>query len=189
MVNGMAHRFTASQWLPYPVPFVFAFLADPHSLPGLMPAWQKGRVEEVKLVAPPPAPPNAFTGSQRRGLSAGAGSSVTISFRPFPFSPVRLPWEATISEFVWNDRFCDVQERGPFASWRHCHSVKFERRAERDGTLITDDVTYEMKMGTAGEMAHRIFVRSQIEKTFAYRRQRIAAIFARIAAAGAHLNK
>lgn len=189
MVKGMVHRFTASQWLPYPVPFVFAFLADPHNLPGLMPAWQKARVEEVKLVAPPPAPSNAFTGSQRRGLSAGAGSSVTISFRPFPFSPVRLPWEATISEFVWNDRFCDVQERGPFASWRHCHSVKFERRAERDGTLITDDVTYEMKMGTAGEMAHRIFVRSQIEKTFAYRRQRIAAIFARIAAAGAHLNK
>lgn len=90
---------------------------------------------------------------------------------------------------MWNDRFCDVQERGPFASWRHCHTVKAERRAEGDGTLIADDVIYEMKMGALGEMAHRTFVRSQLEKTFAYRQQRIAAIFARIAAAGAHLNK
>jgi hypothetical protein len=57
MVNGMVHRFTAGQWLPYPVPFVFAFLADPHNLPGLMPAWQKARVEELKLVARRPLPP------------------------------------------------------------------------------------------------------------------------------------
>ncbi|MFT4115041.1 MAG: cyclase, partial [Silvibacterium sp.] len=114
----MEHRFEATQWLPYSLPFVFAFLADPHNLPALMPAWQKTRIEEAFIVPPPPAPSGSFTGSRKRPLSAGAGSKITISFRPLPFSPVRLPWEATIAEFVWNDHFCDVQERGPFASWR-----------------------------------------------------------------------
>jgi ligand-binding SRPBCC domain-containing protein len=189
MLEGMVHRFTASQWLPYPVPFVFAFLADPHNLPGLMPRWQKARVEELKLVASPPAPATATTAPAKRLLAAGSGSVVDITFRPFPFSPVRLHWKAVISEFAWNDRFCDVQDQGPFASWTHCHSVKHEERGGVPGTLITDDVRYEMKMGSLGETVHRIVLRSQIEKTFAYRQQRIAAIFARISTPLAHMGR
>jgi ligand-binding SRPBCC domain-containing protein len=185
----MVHRFTASQWLPYPVPFVFAFLADPQNLPPLMPAWQKARVEEARIVAPPPVPASAFKTAQLRGPSAGAGSVITISFRPFPFSPIRLPWEAVISEFVWNDHFCDVQERGPFASWKHCHWIKEERRDGVAGSLVTDDVSYEMKMGSAGELAHSVFLSKQVRSVFAYRQKRIAAIFDRIGAAAAHLGR
>jgi ligand-binding SRPBCC domain-containing protein len=189
MVDGMVHRFTASQWLPYPRPFVFAFLADPHNLPGLMPVWQKARMEEAKIVAPPPPPAMAFTGSKNRGLSAGSGSLIVLSFRPFPFSPVRLPWVAVISEFVWNDHFCDVQQRGPFAAWTHWHHVKEERRGDLMGTLVTDEVNYEMKMGAPGALVHRLLVRRQIEKTFAYRQERVAEIFARIAKAATHLGR
>jgi ligand-binding SRPBCC domain-containing protein len=185
----MVHRYTASQWLPHPVPFVFAFLADPQNLPPLMPAWQKARVEEARIVAPPPAPANAFKTTRLRGPSAGAGSVITISFRPFPFSPIRLPWEAVISEFVWNDHFCDVQERGPFAAWTHQHAVKDERRGDVIGTLVTDDVSYEMKMGSLGELAHSLFVSAQVGKVFAYRQQRIAAIFDRIGGAAAHMAR
>ncbi|MBB6144812.1 ligand-binding SRPBCC domain-containing protein [Silvibacterium bohemicum] len=184
----MVHRFTASQWLPYPVPFVFAFLADPQNLPGLMPRWQNARVEEVHIVAPP-APANEFRAGKLRGASAGAGSTITLSFRPFPLSPIRLSWEAVISEFAWNDRFCDVQQRGPFAAWRHCHSVKAERRAPGDGTAITDDVSYEMKFGALGERAHSLFMEGQIKKTFAYRQRRMAEIFDRIAPAAMKLAR
>ena len=189
MVESMVHRFTASQWLPYSISFVFAFLADPHNLPGLMPIWQNARVEEARIVAPPPHPATAFTGSKNRGLSAGSGSLIVLSFRPFPLSPVRLPWEAVISEFVWNDHFCDVQQRGPFAAWTHWHRVKEERRGDLLGTLLIDDVSYEMKMGTLGALVQRMLVRHQIENTFAYRQQRVAEIFARIAKAAAHLGR
>jgi ligand-binding SRPBCC domain-containing protein len=185
----MVHRFTASQWLPYPVPLVFAFLADPQNLPPLMPAWQKARVEEARVVAPPPAPANAFKTNRMRGPSAGEGSLITISFRPFPFSPIRLPWEALISEFVWNDHFCDVQQRGPFTAWKHCHSVKQESRNNITGTLVTDDVTYEMKMGALGEFAHSRFMSDQIKKTFAYRQKRIAEILQRIGAAAQKMGQ
>jgi ligand-binding SRPBCC domain-containing protein len=189
MVDDMPHRFAATQWLPYPVPLVFAFLADPQNLPPLMPAWQKARVEEAQLVTPPPAPADAFKTRRLHGPSAGAGSLITISFRPFPFSPIRLPWVAQIQEFEWNDHFCDVQKRGPFAAWRHCHTVKQERRGDVTGTLITDDVTYEMKMGPLGETAHSLFMSAQIRKTFEYRQKRIAAIFDRIGNAAIHLGR
>jgi len=185
----MVHRYTASQWLPYPVPFVFAFLADPQNLPGLMPVWQKARIEEARIVAPPPAPANSFKTARLRGPAAGAGSVIIISFRPFPFSPIRLPWEAAISEFAWNDHFCDVQERGPFAAWTHRHSVKDERRGDVTGALVTDDVSYEMKMGSVGELAHSLFAGGQVAKVFAYRQQRIAAIFDRIGGAAAHMAR
>jgi ligand-binding SRPBCC domain-containing protein len=185
----MVHRFTASQWLPHPVPLVFAYLADPRNLPPLMPTWQKARVDEARMVAPPPAPADAFRTARMRGPYAGAGSLITISFLPLPFSPVRLSWQAAISEFEWNDHFCDVQQSGPFASWTHRHAVKPERRGAIVGTLITDDVSYEMKMGWVGKLAHALYMSGQVRRMFAYRQRRIAEIFDRIGDATAHMAR
>ena len=163
----MRHTFEAEQWLPYPVEIVFAFFANPQNLPRLMPAWQKARIEEAMYSPPPPLPQNRI-----RTLAAGAGSRMTISFRPFPYSPFRIPWEAEISEFVWNDHFCDIQLRGPFAYWRHCHRLRAETRDGKQGTLLRDELEYEMHLGALGELAHFIAVRKQIQNIFAFRHQR-----------------
>src|SRR6516165_11442814 len=45
MLLRVLHRFTTSQWLPYPRAFVFGFLASPENLPRLMPEGQKARIE------------------------------------------------------------------------------------------------------------------------------------------------
>ncbi len=112
----MRHRFQAEQWLPYPLEDVFRFFSDPANLPRLMPSWHKARIEAMKLVPPP----NTAT----EVVAAGAGSRITISFRPFLFSPVRLRWEAEIADFAWNQHFSDLQRKGPFAYWLHRHSVQ-----------------------------------------------------------------
>jgi ligand-binding SRPBCC domain-containing protein len=169
----MRHTFEAEQWLPYPIELVFAFFADPQNLPHLMPAWQKPRIEEAMYAPPPPPPDNKL-----RTLAAGAGSRMTISFRPFPYSPFRVPWEAEISEFAWNDHFCDIQLRGPFAYWRHCHRLRAETRADQLGTLLRDELEYEMHFGTLGELAHSIAVRSQIKKIFTFRHKRTEELLA-----------
>jgi ligand-binding SRPBCC domain-containing protein len=180
MVSAMRHSYTIDQWVAYPVELVFAFFANPHNLPHLLPRWQSARIEELQLI-PPPIRPQAQEAKPRlRSIAAGAGSTITISFRPFPFSPIRLPWEAHISEFIWNDHFCDQQRRGPFAYWKHCHRVEEETRNQITGTLVTDDVTYEMKLGAAGELAHTLFVKAQMRRIFSYRQQRLEKIFARI---------
>ena len=160
----MRHHFQAQQWLPYPVEQVFAFFSDPANLPRLMPDWQQARIAKAALVAPLGWPEGANT--------AGAGSRITLSFRPVPFSPVRVSWDAEIDQFAWNDHFCDSQLRGPFAYWHHCHRVAPETRNGRLGTLLTDDLQYEMPLGALGIFANWLAVSGQIRATFAFRQRR-----------------
>jgi ligand-binding SRPBCC domain-containing protein len=102
-----------------------------------------------------------------------------LSFRPFPYSPIRIPWEAEITHFAWNDHFCDKLLRGPFASWRHCHRVSPETRATESGaiqtgTLLRDTVEYDLPYAELGDLAHRLIVCNQIKKVFAFRHRRTA---------------
>jgi ligand-binding SRPBCC domain-containing protein len=163
----MRHNFQSQQWLPHPVELVFAFFANPKNLPCLMPAWQKACIKEVAFTPPP-----AAASTRVKSLAAGAGTRVTLSFRPLPYSPIRIAWEAEISEFVWNDHFCDQQLHGPFAYWHHCHSVSSESRAGHSGTRLCDDVEYELPFGKLGELAQRLFIARQLLRTFAYRHAR-----------------
>ncbi len=169
--NGMRQHFQTEQYLRYPVAQVFAFFADPANLPRLMPAWQRARIESAVLVPPPP-PPQAFPGWER--IQAGSGSRMTLTIRPFPLSPIRLPWEALIEDFCWLEGFCDVQVSGPFRYWRHCHSVG----PSGTGTLLTDSVEYELPLGALGTFAHWIFVRRQLAATFRFRQQRTLELLA-----------
>jgi ligand-binding SRPBCC domain-containing protein len=166
----MHHTYHAEQWLPYPIELVFAFFANPENLPRLMPAWQKARIEEAAFAPPPPRLANRSL--PVRSIAAGAGTRLTMSFRPFPFSPIRLPWEAEITEFIWNDHFCDDQLRGPFAYWHHCHSVRAEIRSDNEGTLLRDQVEYELPFGKLGHLVKHLIIARQLRKTFAYRQAR-----------------
>lgn len=151
------------------------FFADPGNLPRLMPEWQQVSMENLQAAAPPPAPD-----SLREGVSvAGAGTRMTIRFRPVPLLPLRLAWDARITEFAWMDHFCDEQERrGPFAYWKHCHQVRQELREGRTGTLITDELSYELPLGLLGEAAHALGARAQIRSLFRYRQRRLLELLA-----------
>jgi ligand-binding SRPBCC domain-containing protein len=167
----MRHTFQSEQWLPYPVEIVFAFFANPENLPRLMPAWQKTRIEEVSLASPPP-----ISSSRPSSPAAGAGTKLTISFRPFAYAPLRVSWNAEISEFVWNDHFCDQQLRGPFAYWHHCHHVQPQTRTNDSvtpvfGTLLHDEVEYELPLGKLGDIAGSV-ITWQLHRTFSYRHAR-----------------
>ena len=133
-----------------------------------MPAWQKARIDSITLVPAQDVPP-AHLGTP----VAAAGTRITVSFRPFPFSPVRMAWDAEIAEFAWHDRFCDIQlARGPFAYWRHCHSVRREKRGAQDGTEVTDRLQYELSSGGLERLTGPILVRKGIEAAFAFRQKR-----------------
>ncbi len=160
---------------------VFAFFANPGNLPHLMPKWQQARVESSRLVAPPARPVASDPTLRFQSPAAGVGSEMAISFRPVPRLPLRVGWLARITEFVWNSHFCDEQLKGPFASWQHRHGILSETRedesgAQVNGTLITDDVEYSLPLGPLGSAAHGLFVRRQMEATFAYRQTRLEAI-------------
>ncbi|WP_353066654.1 SRPBCC family protein [Tunturibacter psychrotolerans] len=172
----MRHTFHSEQWLPYPVDLVFAFFANPENLPRLMPPWQRARIEKISI-APPPPRPEPTDASSISTIVAGANTKLTISFRPLPYSPIRVPWDAEISEFVWNDHFCDRQLRGPFAYWHHCHRLHTENRTDASGistsgTLLYDEVAYELPLGKLGDLGNRLFITRQLRSTFDYRHAR-----------------
>jgi ligand-binding SRPBCC domain-containing protein len=164
----MRHSYHTEQWLPLPIDRVFAFFADPANLPRLMRPWQMARIDNARIVPPPEAPADARI--------ASTGSHLTLSFRPIKRLPFRMKWHAAISEFVWNGHFCDRQIKGPFAYWSHCHYVSRASRNGIDGTLVADDLEYEVPFGFAGHLAHRFLIRRQIESTFAVRQQRLLQI-------------
>ena len=178
--DTMGFSYHTEQWLPYPVEAVFAFFTDPDNLPALLPAWQQARIERVVLV-PPPKP---VTAGGEAGF-AGNGTRLTLSFRPFRGLPLRLRWEAEITDFSWNGQFCDRQVRGPFAWWYHCHRLRAVDRHGIDMTLIVDHVEYALPLGFLGRLAHSLFLRSRIESLFNYRQRQLAHIFAQLPP-GAH---
>lgn len=183
----MRYTFNSEHWLPFPLELVFAFFANPENLPRLMPAWRKARIEEAAFAPPPPRPVAADPALRFRGIAAGQGTRMTLSFRPFPYSPIRVPWEAEITEFIWNHHFCDIQLRGPFAYWHHCHYLEFETRVNESGvpiqgTLVRDQVEYELPYGALGELAQRLIIARQLRNTFGYRQSRTAELLPRTTA-------
>ena len=170
------HTFHSQQWLPLPTELVFAFFSNPANLPRLMPSWQRARIEKASIVAPTSLPATSPLTSVFSNIAAGEGSRITLSFRPFPLSPLRLQWQAEIDSFVWNDSFSDLQLRGPFAYWRHTHALTTETRISESGdaipgTLLRDEVRYRLPFGKLGAMVHPVIAR-QIARTFEYRHRR-----------------
>ena len=171
----MPFLYTAEQWLPHPLEVVFAFFANPQNLPRLMPPWQQARIEQATYTDPPPHPDPT-----RRipGPAAGAGTRLTLTFRALPLLPLRLPWDAEISEFVWNDHFCDIQlKRGPFAYWKHCHRLIPQARNGVPGTHLHDEVHYRLPLGRVGALA-RPAIHLQLKSTFAFRHKQTAKLLA-----------
>jgi len=173
----MRYSYHTEQWLPYPLENVFEFFADPENLPLLMPEWQQAHIDEEAIVPPPPRPGSA---ARPEIKAAGIGSRLTLSFLPFPYAPFRMRWVAEISEFVWNEHFCDRQLSGPFARWNHCHYLSRAVRGGICGALIADDLEYELPHGMLGQLAHRLVLRRQIERIFFLRHIQLAAMLARI---------
>lgn len=173
----MELRFVSEQWLPFPRPLVFAFFANPAHLPPLMPDWQQARIDEATLVPPPPRPDGT---PHFPGIVAGTGTKLLITARAAPGLPFRQPWLAQIQDFRWNEGFCDLQVKGPFTYWRHCHSVRDEARGGEPGTVVRDEVAYRLPLWPVSRIALPLG-REAMRTLFSYRQARAANLVPRFA--------
>jgi len=175
----MRQRFVTSQWVPFAVDLVFAFFSNPHNLPVLMPEELQARIDRLTLEPPPPNPLLSaanwnplLTASGGHLLAAGVGSRIELSFRPVPYVPMRVRWEARITEFSWYSHFCDEQARGPFDYFHHRHGIRAEMQQGRIGTQLVDEIDFELPFGTMGELWDKAVTR-QLRRTFAMRQERL----------------
>jgi ligand-binding SRPBCC domain-containing protein len=176
-IEAMSELFETQQWVPYPVELVFAFFANPANLPYLMPRKLEARIEDARIVPPPPRPLAEDASRRFKSVAAGVGSEILISFYPIPWVPRRVSWLAAITEFEWNSHFSDAQMRGPFTAFQHRHGIEAEFRDGQEGTLVSDRVEYALPYGWLGRVAGGL-VRRQLASSFAYRQKRLPEILA-----------
>ena len=136
--------FTAEQLVPVPREVAFAFFSTPANLEAITPPWLRFRI--VHQSTPE--------------LREGTELSYRLRIHGLP-----VTWRSRIDEWRPNERFVDVQLKGPYALWHHTHSF----HDSGPDTLIRDRVLYRLPLGRLGQWIGGRFVASDVRQIFAYR--------------------
>jgi ligand-binding SRPBCC domain-containing protein len=140
------------QQVSRPLPEVFDFFSRAQNLEVLTPPWLNFKILKV---SPQPV---------------RQGTLISYSLR---IHGIPLKWTSKIVEWEPPHLFVDLQLRGPYKLWRHEH--RFETRD--GGTVITDTISLALPLGVLGRIAYKINVRSDVHAIFAFREQKIHALF------------
>jgi ligand-binding SRPBCC domain-containing protein len=81
-----------------------------------------------------------------------------------------VSWLTRIEEWVPGARFVDVQLHGPYRLWHHTHEFA---PAREGGTLMRDVVRYALPFGPLGDIAHRAFVKRDLDVIFDFRAEEV----------------
>ena len=119
--------------------------------------------DPVSLIAITPPPVRVTIERFDRPVHAGS----RVIFR-LSVGPIGVRWDGVIAEYVDQQYFRDVQDKGPFGAWSHTHSFA----AETDGTRINDRVAYEPPLGLIGKLIDPIVVRPSLAFLFNYRKKK-----------------
>lgn len=147
------HLLQRSQRVPVPPERAFDFYADALNLEPMTPPWIHFRVTT-------PGP-----------ITMAAGTLLDYRLR---LHGIPIRWQTRIETWDPPHRFTDTQLRGPYALWHHTH--EFEP-TEDGGCEMRDIVRYAIPLGPLGSLAHRLFVRRDLERIFEFRREAFAAYF------------
>lgn len=141
--------FTRKSYLPVPVARVFAWHARNGAIQRLTPPWA----------------PLTLKWRQGRGIDKGVRVGFDMRVLGIP-----MIWEAEHIDFCNNRMFKDRQIKGPFSRWEHTHLFS---PAGEDGTIMTDQVAYELPMGRLSTPLYH-FARKELVRMFDYRHRVLA---------------
>jgi len=147
------HLLERSQQVDLPIADAFAIYGDDRNLEALTPPWL-----HFEVTSPP------------QEMRVGALLEYRLRLHGVP-----LRWRTRIDAWEPPLHFTDHQEKGPYALWEHSHF--FEPDGE-GATVIRDRVRYSIPLGPLGALAHRLFVRRDLERIFDYRRDALVRLLA-----------
>ena len=139
------HTLRREQQLPGEPGAVFGFFAEAANLEAITPPWLSFRI-----VTPPP-------------IAMGVGTLIEYRLR---LHGLPISWLTRIEVWEPGVRFVDQQLRGPYALWHHTHEFA---PAPGGATTMRDTVRYALPFGPLGELAHRLFVRRDLDRIFDHR--------------------
>ncbi|HEY8439029.1 MAG TPA: NAD(P)H-binding protein [Candidatus Limnocylindrales bacterium] len=147
------HRIAASQLIPRPIDEVFDFFARPTNLARITPSSMGFE----------------FLTTDRE-MRAG----LEIDYRIRPLLGIPVTWRTRITEYDPPRGFRDVQVRGPYHRWEHRHAFE----SVEGGTLVRDEIEYEVPLGPLGDLANALLVRSELGRIFRHRAETVRSAFA-----------
>jgi hypothetical protein len=147
-----AHEVEYEQWVPQPPEVVFPFFADAHNLETITPPFLRFSVRDVSTDA----------------MGEGTRLRYRLRLRGIP-----MGWRSVIESWAPPRSFVDRQTRGPYKRWHHTH----EFESWNGGTVIRDRIRYEVPLGALGALVAGPMVARDVGSIFAFRRERVAALF------------
>ncbi len=124
----------------------FRVFEDPYNLAKITPSWLNFQV----------------TSKDRVQMRPGAEIDYVIRWLGLP-----MRWKTIIQAYDPPRLFVDEQAKGPYTLWQHHHTF----RETPQGTLIGDEVHYQLPLGFLGRIAHALMVKWQLLAIFRYRQR------------------
>jgi ligand-binding SRPBCC domain-containing protein len=146
---GLVHILERSQRVEVPITRAFEFYGDARNLEAITPPW---------------------LGFELTSAPATMREGARIGYR-LKLHGVPVRWRTEIESWEPPHRFVDLQLSGPYDTWEHTHL--FEADGE-NATVLRDQVRYALPLGPLGELAHRLFVRRDVERIFDFRHDAVA---------------
>jgi ligand-binding SRPBCC domain-containing protein len=149
----MIQQLVQQQWLPISLPEAWHFFATPKNL---------------NLITPP-----GMSFVIKNELPDEMYEGLLIQYTIRPFLNIPFNWLTEITHIKPQQYFIDEQRFGPYKLWHHEHHFK----EENNGVFMTDLLNYDIGKSVFGRIAGGIYVHKQIKNIFAYRTEKLNAIF------------
>ena len=147
------HEIKTEQWVPQPVEKTFSFFKEARNLEKITPKFLNFKILNQSTPE----------------IQEGTKINYRLSLHGLPVS-----WISKITDWKPNQKFSDIQVKGPYSHWYHTH--EFEEK--NGGTLIKDHVLYKVPFGIPGDLVAGKWVRKDLEKVFTHRHKTIDTLLA-----------
>ncbi len=148
------YTLNRTQFIPTELDTAWDFFSSPDNLKVITPDYLG-----FKILSP----------KNRAKIYAG----MEISYIVKPLLGVPFKWVTKITDVSEPYTFIDVQKKGPYKLWKHIHTF----RQVENGIIAEDTVNYAIPFGFLGVLAHKLFIKKQLNGIFKYRNQVIKKVF------------
>ncbi len=97
-----------------------------------------------------------------------------ISYKIKPLLQIPVTWVTEITQVEENKFFVDEQREGPYKMWHHEHHLeKITLKDKKQGTKMTDLVTYIPPFGPVGDILVKLVIKKKLEEIFDFRKKKL----------------
>ena len=148
------YQFRRTQTVNRPIKEIWDFISDPRNLKIITPDYMGFDITSENV------PDRMYEG-------------MIISYEVSPIFGIKTKWVTEITHLKENSYFVDEQRVGPYKIWHHQHMLE----SAKDGTLMTDIVSYQPPLGFLGNIANEILIKRKLNEIFDYRAKKLLELY------------